>query len=182
VKIIRALPNQTILFLPDQNLARYTAQEVPEKNIIAWDGYCDVHHNLQPEAIRRIRNAYPNLKVLVHPECRSDVVALADKVLSTSGMVKFAANSDVEQFLAVTECGLSDLLAIQVPNKRFFRACNICRYMKMITLDDVINSLERMQPEIILDEEIRTKAERSIRRMFELSDPQRVPVALRAIG
>jgi len=181
-KVVIAMPNSAILFLPDKNLARYVAQEAPDKTIIAWDGQCDVHNNLQPEAIQRIRDNYPNLKVLVHPECRDDVVKLADAVMSTSGMVDYAIKSDSDQFLAVTECGLSDLLAIQVPNKKFFRACNVCRYMKMITLDNIIESMIKMQPQIELEENLRQKAERSIRHMFELTDPDHVPVALRQMS
>lgn len=175
VQVVRALPNSTILFVPDQNLARYVAQSVPDKEIIAWDGYCDVHHDLQPEEIKKVQDAYPNLKVLVHPECREDVIALADEVMSTAGMVDFAQTDSAEQFLAVTECGLSDLLAINVPNKQFFRACKVCRFMKMITLENIIESLEQMKPEITLPEDVRVKAETSIRRMFEITAREQVP-------
>jgi quinolinate synthase len=115
---------------------------------------------------------------MVHPECRDDVVALADAALSTSGMVKYARQSEATQFLAVTECGLSDLLAIQVPDKQFFRACKICRFMKMITVDDVLRSLETLEPEITLPEEVRLGAERAIRRMFEVTTPDRIPASL----
>ncbi|MFH0766168.1 MAG: quinolinate synthase NadA [Calditrichota bacterium] len=173
VQVARAMPQRTLLFLPDQNLARYVAGEVPEKEIIPWEGYCYVHHELQPESIIAIRRAYPKLKVVVHPECRDDLIKLADAVLSTSGMVKYAKDSDADQFLAVTECGLSDLLAIQVPGKQFFRACKICRFMKMITLDEIIRSLETLSPQINLPEEVRLGAERSIRRMFELTSLKR---------
>lgn len=178
VQIIRALPQKNILFLPDRNLATYVAKIVPEKNIIAWNGFCYVHQELQPDSILKVREAYPGLKVLVHPECRDDVVALADAVMSTSGMVNYARESTAHQFLAVTECGLSDLLNINVPDKQFFRACKVCRFMKMITLENIINSLERLEPEIIIPEDVRKKAERSIRRMFKLTSPKVKPPVL----
>lgn len=178
VDVVKALPNKTILFVPDQNLAHYVAGQVPEKTIIAWDGFCYVHHELQPEHILQVKQAHPNLKVVVHPECRDDLVQLADAVLSTSGMVSYAQQSEAMEFLAVTECGLSDLLTIQVPDKQFFRACKICRYMKMITLDEVLKSLENLAPEIILDEDVRIGSERAIRRMFELATPDRIPASL----
>jgi len=151
---------------------------VPEKEIIPWDGNCYVHQELEPESIHKVREIHPNMRVLVHPECRDDVVALADAVMSTSGMVTYAINSDADKFLAVTECGLSDLLTIQVQDKQFFRVCNVCRFMKMITLDNIIACLENLQPEITLDEETRVGAESSIRKMFELTSPDKVPVSL----
>ncbi len=178
VEIVRALPNKTILFLPDENLAKYVSDMVPEKEIIPWDGNCYVHQELEPESIHKVREIHPNMRVLVHPECRDDVVALADAVMSTSGMVTYAINSDADKFLAVTECGLSDLLTIQVQDKQFFRVCNVCRFMKMITLDNIIACLENLQPEITLDEETRVGAESSIRKMFELTSPDKVPVSL----
>ena len=110
VKIVRAIPNQNILFIPDQNLARHVASQVPEKNIISWEGFCYVHHEIKPESILQMQNANPKMKVLVHPECRDDVIKLADAALSTAGMVDYAKKSDATQFLAVTECGLSVLL------------------------------------------------------------------------
>lgn len=174
VEVIRSLPSQTILYVPDKNMAAYAAQNVPEKTIIAWDGYCYVHHEIDPDAVLQIQRVNPNLKVLVHPECRDDVIRLADATLSTSGMISYARQSDATDFLAVTECGLSDLLRIEVPDKKFFRACKICRFMKMITLDNILDALETLQPEITVPEDIRNGAERSIRRMFELTSPEKL--------
>jgi len=178
-QVVKAIPNKTILFLPDRNLARYAAEQVPEKKIIPWDGFCDVHQDLTPESIIKFRYIHSEMEVLVHPECRDDVVSIADKVMSTSGMVKYASKSPSNKFLAVTECGLSDLLAVQVPDKQFYRACNICRFMKMITLENIIESLEQMKPEITLPESLRLGAERAIRYMFELATPERIPRMLK---
>ena len=176
VEIVAAMPNKSILFLPDRNLAAYVAKQVPEKEVIPWDGYCYVHQEIAAESVITVRDHHPGIKILVHPECRDDVLRLADAALSTSGMVKYAQKSDAMEFLAVTECGLSDLLAIEVPNKRFYRACKICRFMKMITLDDIIASLENLQPEITLPDSVRAGAEASIHRMFELTRTVRSPI------
>jgi quinolinate synthase len=168
VKIVEALPTRNVLFVPDENLAAYVQQNTT-KNVIAWNGNCYVHHQIRPEEILRVREHLPHVKVLVHPECRKDVVELADAVLSTSGMIRYARESDAQEFLVVTECGLSDRLLLEIPEKRFYKGCKLCAYMKMITLDDTLASLREMRFPIELDEEVRVGAERSLRRMLELS-------------
>lgn len=173
VSVVRALESQHILFIPDQNLARHVALHVPEKTIIAWDGYCYVHHQITPETVMTMRRQIPGIKILVHPECRDDVVALADAALSTSGMVEYAQASKSTDFLAVTECGLSDLLQISVPDKTFYRACKICRFMKAISLDDVEQSLVQNRFQIEVDEPVRTRARMALNRMFELTGETR---------
>jgi len=169
VKIVNALPTEHILFVPDEHLGEYVQRET-KKMVLSWNGNCYVHHQITPESILQVKAALPNVRVLVHPECRADVIALADAVLSTSGMVKYAKESPAEEFLVVTECGLSDRLLIEVPEKKFYKACKLCQFMKMITLDGTLRSLERMEYEIVLDEAVRAGAERSLRRMLELSN------------
>ena len=176
VSVVRSLPNRNILFIPDRNLARHVANNVPEKNIIAWDGACYIHEQITPEAVLQIRSAIPGLKVLAHPECRDDVLALADATLSTSGMIDYARRSDAIEFLAVTECGLSDLLSIEVPDKQFYRACKICPFMKSITLENIIESLEKLQFEITIPEDIRLRAKRALHRMFEVTARDAAPL------
>ena len=168
-QIVRALPNQNILFVPDRNLANHVAQQVPEKNIIPWDGFCYVHQQITPQEVSRIREGDPDLKILVHPECRPDVAQLADAVLSTSGMVRYAKENAASRFLVVTECGLSDRLAMEVPDKQFLKGCKLCTFMKVTTLEDVRDSLAKMRYEIVVPEEIRVPAERALRRMFEIT-------------
>ncbi|HEY8517898.1 MAG TPA: quinolinate synthase NadA [Candidatus Binatia bacterium] len=168
VKIVEALPSQNILFVPDENLARYVQQNT-SKNIIAWNGNCYVHHQITPEQIEAVRKHMPHVKVLVHPECREDVIERADAVLSTSGMIRYAKESPATEFLVVTECGLSDRLLLELPEKRFYKSCKLCAYMKMITLEDTLKSLQEMRYPIELDEDVRAGAERSLRRMLELS-------------
>ncbi len=168
VQIVNALPAEHVLFVPDEHLGNYVQRET-RKTVISWNGDCYVHHQITPESIQAIKSALPQVRVLVHPECRADVIALADAVLSTSGMVRYAKQSAAEEFLVVTECGLSDRLLIEVPEKKFYKACKLCQFMKMITLDSTLASLERVQHEVVLDEAVRAGAERSLRRMLELS-------------
>ncbi len=166
-KVVRTLDAENILFVPDRNLASHVAEQVPEKNIIPWDGFCYVHQQITPEEIARIRAADPELEILVHPECRPDVAALADAVLSTSGMVRYAKERPALRFLVVTECGLSDRLAMEVPDKTFVKGCKLCAFMKVTTLEDVRDSLKFMQYDMEVPEDIRVPAERALRRMFE---------------
>jgi len=173
-KVVRTLPNENILFVPDRNLARHVAEQIPEKNIIPWEGFCYVHQQITPQEIERIRDADPDLEILVHPECRGDVAALADAVLSTSGMVKWAKERPASRFLVVTECGLSDRLAMEVPDKTFLKGCKLCTFMKVTSLEDVRDSLQFMRYEVDVPEEIRVPAERALRRMFEANEGQPV--------
>jgi quinolinate synthase len=168
--VVRSLPNKNILFVPDRNLARHVAEQVPEKNIIPWEGFCYVHQQITPEEIQRIRDSDPELEILVHPECRGDVAALANAVLSTSGMVRYAKERPAKRFLVVTECGLSDRLAMEVPEKTFLKGCKLCTFMKVTTLEDVRDSLRDLKYEIEVPEEIRVPADRALRRMFELTE------------
>jgi len=168
-KVVRTLPNRNILFVPDRNLARHVGEQVPEKNIIPWEGFCYVHQQITPHEVARIRAADPEIRILVHPECRADVAVLADAVLSTSGMVRYAKERPEKRFLVVTECGLSDRLAMEVPDKTFVKGCKLCTFMKVTSLEDVRDSLKYMRYEIIVPEEIRVPAERALRRMFDAS-------------
>jgi quinolinate synthase len=165
-KVVRSLPNRNILFVPDRNLARYVAEQVPEKNIIPWEGFCYVHQQITPEEVAKIRESDPEVEILVHPECRGDVAKLADAVLSTSGMVRWAKERPAKRFLVVTECGLTDRLAMEVPDKQFLKGCKLCTFMKVTTLEDVRDSLLHMRYEIDIPEDIRVPAERALRRMF----------------
>jgi len=168
VRIVSSLSNSTILFLPDRNLAAYVASQTT-KRIIPWDGDCSVHEEIRPTDILETKKLFPKAEVLVHPECRADVLALADAVLSTAGMIARARNSSAEEFIIVTECGLSDRLLLEIPEKRFYKSCRLCKFMKMITLEDVRRSLERLAPEILLDGAVIERARHAIVRMLELS-------------
>ena len=168
VDIVERIDAGNILFVPDENLAAHVAGKT-SKNIIAWNGNCYVHHQITPDAIREVRDARPGIVVVAHPECRQDVLDEADEVLSTSGMIRYAKQSDRPEFLVVTECGLSDRLLLEVPDKRFFKSCQLCRYMKMITLEGVRDALVEGRDEVRVAPEIASRAVRSLERMFELS-------------
>jgi quinolinate synthase len=167
-KIVEAIDSDNILFVPDENLASYV-QSNTRKNIISWDGNCYVHHQITPEEVLRVKRSIPGIVVIAHPECRKDVIALADATLSTSAMMKYAKDSPADKFLIVTECGLSDRLLMEIPEKHFYKACKLCRFMKMITLDGVLDALENLRYEISLDEEVREGAKRALEKMLELS-------------
>jgi quinolinate synthase len=166
-KVINALDSDNILFVPDQNLANYV-QTQTRKHIISWDGNCYVHHQITPAEVERAKAGIPGLVVIAHPECRKDVIAMADAVLSTSAMMRYARESSADKFLIVTECGLSDRLLMEVPEKRFYKACQLCRYMKMITLGGVRDSLVNLQYEITMPDEVREGAKRALEQMLEL--------------
>ena len=168
VRVVEAMPSEHILFVPDKNLAAYV-QSQTKKQIIAWDGNCYVHHQITPQQIENVKRALPHVKVLAHPECRQDVLAVADAVLSTSGMVSYAKDSPAHDFLIVTECGLSDRLVLEVPEKKFYKSCKLCQYMKMITLEGTRDALRDLAPEITLDEDVRVRAKRALDRMLELA-------------
>jgi quinolinate synthase len=167
VHVVEALPSEHILFVPDRNLAAYV-QSQTRKSIIAWDGNCYVHHQITPEQIAAVRAALPQVRVLAHPECRADVLALADAVLSTSGMVRYARERPEREFLIVTECGLSDRLLLEVPGKRFYKSCKLCQYMKMITLEGTRDALRDLAPAIDIPEAVRVRAAAALERMLEL--------------
>jgi quinolinate synthase len=167
VKIVEAAPTQNVLFVPDRNLAAYVAANT-SKNIIAWDGDCYVHHQIRPDVIRKVRQARPGIRVVAHPECRSDVLAEADAVLSTSGMIRYAREQAAPEFLIVTECGLSDRLLLEVPEKKFYKACQLCHYMKMITLEGTRDALVHGRDEVLLSPQVCDRARASLDRMLEL--------------
>jgi quinolinate synthase len=167
VKVVNAIDSEHVLFVPDQNLANYV-QGQTHKQIISWDGNCYVHHQITPEEVQKAKDGIPGLVVIAHPECRADVLRLADAVLSTSAMMRYAQESKAEKFLVVTECGLSDRLLMEIPNKHFYKVCKLCRYMKMITLPGVLDSLRNLRYEITLPIEVREGAKRALERMLEL--------------
>lgn len=171
LKIVKALPNQNIFFIPDQNLAHYIADKLPEKNFIFNDGFCHVHHTVTPEQIAQAKQARPDALVLVHPECKPEVTAMAEYIGSTSGIIKFATESDAKQFIVVTEMGVLHELKKRNPDKSFYVAGNmqVCPNMKKITLDKIIEALEQEKPEVIMDAELMEAAHKPMVRMLELS-------------
>lgn len=171
VKIVRKLESKNILFIPDCNLGHYVAQQVPEKNFKLLQGGCPIHARVTSRDVANARALHPNAELLVHPECIPAVVEQADYVGSTTGIMKYAQESDKKEFIIGTEISISSHLAYSCPEKRFYPLSKdlICPNMKSTTLVDVYNTvLGRGGEEIDLDEETRRKARVCIDRMIEL--------------
>ena len=157
VNVVKAMPNRKIIFLPDQNLAAYVAKHVPEKEIIAWKGYCPMHHFVSREDLENVRHEHPNAKIIAHPESRPEVLEMADYVSSTTGMIDCAKNDPAEEFFVLTECGMTERLHRAVPGKKFFGLCNMCFDMKKNTLESILKSLETEQSVVRVDKNVAHK-------------------------
>ena len=169
VKVIRSLSEDTVLFVPDSNLGLYTQRFVPEKKFIFWPGYCHVHQDISVEQIQNLKKEHPDAVVLVHPECSPDVVDSADFVFSTEGMVRHCASSELQEFVIGTEEGLVHRLKKENPNKIFYSIPNaICPNMKKITLEDTLNALKTLTPEVNLSDEVIKKAKSPLDRMVAI--------------
>jgi quinolinate synthase len=167
VEVIRSLDADRVIFTPDKNLASFVGRNV-NTEIIPYDGYCYVHARFGADDIRRSREAHPDAVVLVHPECNPDVVDLADEVLSTSGMLKFAGQSSAQEFIVATEIGLIERMKREMPEKRFYSAgkAQFCFNMKRIRLGDLYRSLAEEIYEVNVDPDIMRKARTSLERMI----------------
>ena len=171
VKIVKALPNKNIFFIPDQNLGRYVKEQVPEKNVILNDGFCPRHKVMTAEQVKEQKALYPNALVLAHPECTKEVLNLADYIGSTAGIISFAKNSDNKEFIICTEVGVLYQLQKDNPDKKFVfvNPMPICEDMKKNTLEKIIEVLISGKNEIIIDEQDRIKALKPLDRMLELA-------------
>lgn len=169
VKVVNALPEEEIIFVPDRNLALFVAAYT-KKKIIPWNGYCPTHHLILAGDILLEKEEHPGALVLVHPECRPDVVALADKVLSTEGMLNYVRQSNSKEFIIGTEVGLLHRLGKENPGKTFIPATSyaVCPNMKMNTLGSIIRALEKNEHVINVPEDIRIKAKLALDRMLEV--------------
>lgn len=170
LNIVSKLKEKNIFFIPDNNLGRYIASKLPEKNFIFNDGFCHVHTSITKEKVLEAKNLYPDAKVLVHPECTMDVVELADYVGSTAGIIDYATNSESEKFIICTEMGILYELKTKNPHKKFYSVGHrqFCPNMKLISLDKVYEALDTLSNQIEIPEELRVKAERALIKMHEL--------------
>jgi len=169
VRVVQSISNEEILFVPDQYLGDFIARKTGKKMTL-WPGYCPTHVKILPEDILRRKKEYPKAKVIVHPECRPDVIALADEALSTSGIIRYAARQDVTELIVGTEVEILHRLNKENPGKKFIPASTkaVCPNMKKITLEKILDSLETMSPEVKVPEEIRVKAVAAVDRMLEI--------------
>jgi len=169
-KIVEKLSDtEEILFVPDQYLGNYISTKTGRKMIL-WPGFCPTHVRIQPQAISRRKAEHPQAKVVVHPECRPEVIALADEALSTGGMCRFAHETEAEEIIVGTEIGIIYRLRRENPGKIFIPASEqaVCPNMKLITLERVLWSLQEMTPEIKVPEKIRLKAKAAVDKMLEI--------------
>lgn len=167
VKVVQGVEADTIIFAPDRNLARY-AQRFTSKKIIPWDGYCYVHTRITPEEVKKAKEKHPDAVFIAHPECEPPVIDLADEVLSTGGMVRFAKESDYDKIIVGTEEGLLYRLKKENPEKEFYTAgsAKMCWNMKINTLEDVYLSLKEDRYEMEVEESILKKAKVALDRML----------------
>lgn len=171
VKIVDSLKADEILFLPDTYLGKWVESQLGNVKVNTYTGFCPTHVQIRPNDVTEARKKYPNALVLAHPECHQSVVAMADYVGSTTGIMKFAAESDKKEFIIATEKGVVDRLKRDYPEKEFYLIKDnvICPNMKWHTLTDIYNALDREEHEITVDTEIASKALKCIDRMLEVS-------------
>lgn len=169
VKVVNAVEQDEILFVPDRNLGRY-AQRFTKKTILPWEGFCIVHDRITPAQVRAAREAHPDAVLLVHPECRPEVIDLADHVASTSGIIKEVCGSKKTEFIIGTEVGILHRLKKECPDKRCYPLDDgsICRNMKKTSLEKVRDSLATLRPRITVPDDVAARARGAIERMLAL--------------
>ena len=168
VKIVNGMGSDRVLCIPDEYLAQNVAREA-DVDVIAWKGRCEVHELFTAEELQQYREDDPGLKIIAHPECKPDVLDEADFSGSTSAMIKWVTDNQPERVMMVTECSMSDNIAVENPQVNFVRPCNLCPHMKQITLPKVLEAMVLNRTEIIVDPEIADKARHAVERMIELS-------------
>ncbi len=164
VKIVKSLGVKKVIFLPDKYLAKHVASQTDVK-IISWEGTCIVHEQFNEKEINEIRKDNPGIKIIAHPECPPDVIKASDFAGSTTGMIKYVEDHQPKKVMMVTECSMSDNVRIDNPKVEFIKPCNLCPYMKKITLPKILECLENETGEIIMDKETIDKARISVERM-----------------
>lgn len=171
VKIVKALPNKNIFFIPDRNLAHYIASQVPEKNFVYNEGFCPTHERMQADEVLEVKEEHPNALVLSHPECRTEVLEISDYIGSTSGIIKYATESEEKEFIICTEEGVSYKLHQNNPDKKFYfpKSVPTCPNMKKNTLEKILHVLETGENAVQVTEELRKASVKPLERMLELA-------------
>jgi quinolinate synthase len=178
-QIINSLPkSEKIVFAPDRNLGNYIKSITGREDMVIWDGACHVHEEFSLERILELKREYPEAKIIAHPECEKPIQIIADYVGSTSALLNFTIENSADSFIVATESGILHQMRKASPSKSFIAAppkdstcaCNDCKFMKLITLNKIYNTLKYEIPEVTLSEDLIRKAEVSIRRMLDISD------------
>jgi len=167
LEVVESLGTDTVIFLPDQYLAKYVAAHSKVK-IISWHGACEVHERFTADELRGYREGDPSLKIIAHPECPPDVLEEADYTGSTAGMIEWVRNKRPRRVVMVTECSMADNVQAELPDVEFVRPCNLCPHMKRITLPKILDSLVYLKEEVVIDPAIAARARRSVERMVSL--------------
>ena len=166
VAVVESLGVDRVIFLPDEYLGKYVASQT-DIEVILWKGHCEVHERFTPEELRAYRQAYGGeLQILAHPECPPEVLAEADYVGSTAGMIDHVAVARPRRVVMVTECSMSDNVAVQYPDVEFVRPCNLCPHMKRISLAKILRSLERLEHRVEVEPAVAERARRAVERML----------------
>jgi quinolinate synthase len=165
VEVVESLGADRVVFLPDEYLGRYVASQT-ETEIVLWKGHCEVHERFTGEEIAAFRRQSPGVTVLAHPECPPDVLAVADFVGSTAGMIRHVGERRPPRVVMVTECSMSDNVSVHFPEIEFVRPCNLCPHMKRITLPKILRSLQEMEQRVEVAPEVAVRARRAVERML----------------
>ncbi len=171
LQVVESLDADKVIFLPDEFLGHYVASQT-KKQIVLWKGHCEVHEKFTAGDLRTYRDQYPGIVILAHPECAPDVLSEADFVGSTAGMIGAVSGRKPRRVLMVTECSMSDNVAVEFPQIEFVRHCNLCPHMKLITLPKILDSLRSMQHVVEVDAVIAERARNAVRRMLEIGSPK----------
>lgn len=171
VQIVKALPNKYIFFIPDRNLARYVAEQVPEKQFVFNEGYCPIHEQMCLDEVKKAKEEHPNAEILTHPECPKTICDLSDYIGSTSGIISYVGKSDCKEFIICTENGVRYELEKQNPDKKFYftKTEPICHDMKLITLEKIARVLETGENEVQVTDTLREESKKALERMLELA-------------
>jgi len=167
VEVVESLGAERVIFLPDEFLGRYVASRTGVE-LVLWKGHCEVHERFRAADLEALRQADPGVRILAHPECPPDVLAAADFVGSTAGMIRAVGESGARRVALITECSMSDNVAAAHPEVEFVRPCNLCPHMKRITLPRILRSLERLEFEVTVEPEVAGRARRAVERMLEV--------------
>lgn len=167
VEVVESLGARRVIFLPDEFLGKHVASQT-NVEVILWHGHCEVHEQFTPEEIREFRERIPGIRVLAHPECPPEVLKEADYVGSTTGMIRYVGEVKPAKVLLVTECSMSDNVAVEYPDLEFVRPCNLCPHMKKISLPKIYESLRDMKYEITIAPDVAERARRAVERMLEI--------------